>query len=253
MGKALCYISGLVVCLSCFYSCENRTGKMVENQIETVIPAPAPAPVELKKIDTVVNLSFAGYALGSAPKLSNANIIKQSSITPEKLTVKKVNEQLVFSGYRVNAEIELYSINDTICMIKGLIESDIYKVLVDTYVAKYGEPTLGILKDVYNNDTHFMHCWRFTNQEIRLQRRAEYGWNLDARPMRQEYKFKYIQIQYEDCHLASRYNNLWAKQEQYERSIKPTLDSIAAAKAKAEQDSLHEIERQRLLKDAHQI
>ena len=252
--QRICYIVlAILIVISCGGNQANNNSQQPETQVDSAVTRIVDEILKTWEKDTTVFLSFAGYKLGSAPRLKQYEIIKKSTATKEQLAVKRVIGKLVFDGKQYNVDIDLSTVNDTICQISGKLRSDIYKILVDTYAAKYDSPTHGRIQESYENDTNFYHDWRFSNQAIHLNRRANYGWNLDARPMRKEYTFKYITIEYEDYELYNRFQSLWAKQEYYERKMKPVLDSIARVKEKAIQDSLREVERQRLLKNADQI
>ena len=203
--------------------------------------------------DTSVNLSFAGYSLGKTYTLAGAEVIEQSTVTKERLTHKRVHKGLVFSGSNINVEIDLYLVNDTLCIINGKVLRDYYKVIADTYAAKYGEPTQGHLEDSYENQSYSYAQWRFKNQEIHLNRNTDRRINMNARPIYEYNQFRDIHISYNDYKLHDRYNALWKEQRDYDTKMKPIVDSINAAKEKALQESLKEVERRRLLKDANQI
>lgn len=253
MKKLFVTIGGVVVTLLLFCACGDRNSKKTELPLESLPPQTPVTSFEPGNRDTVVNLSFVGFSLGSTTNLPTAKIDWESTITDDRLAERIVNKDLVLEGRKVNVEIDIITINDTICQIIGIIKRDVYKELVETYVAKYDEPTYGRLEDSYKTDTWARHSWRFSNQSIELTRDAKYDWNLDARPMRKEYFFQEIVIWYEDYALSDRYNKVKAVQVEYDKIMKPIWDSIEAVKAKAVQDSLHEIEHQRRLKDAYQI
>lgn len=243
----------VLLLISLFCSCGTRNRKESEPiKEEAVVQIPVSSREPVIR-DSIVSLSFAGYKLGSAPALYKYEVVEQSSVTKDRLSVRRVKKNIILKGITVNVVIDLTTINDTICRIEGTIKQDIFKTLVDTYVAKYDEPTYGRLQESYDNDSWASYYWRYTNQYISLYRRADYEWDLNARPFRQAYFFKYIKVEYEDYALYERYKSLWLEQREYDKRMKPIRDSIEAAKAKAAQDRIREIERKERLKDAYQI
>ena len=253
MKRNLAILLSFCISIIFFEACGSRNNRKPVEAPDSSVPQTTAVYQEPEVKDTIVNLSFAGFNLASSPKLKKYTIKEESSITKDKLSVKNVRRNLVLNGYQVDVDIELWTLNDTICKIRGIIDKDVFKTLVDTYLAKYEEPTYGWQQDSYEYDTWVHFSWRFSNQSIDITRNARYDWNLDARPMRKEYFFEGIEIEYEDYVLFKRYHLQWIEQQNYNKEMKPILDSIEAENKKAEEDRLREIERQERLKDAYQI
>lgn len=251
------------------FSCKNKTWNkqaaaanvtndavaIAKNDIEATVSAYMSTYYNLDKtIDSLVHLSFLGYGLGK-PIKGRPKVIKTTTITQDRAGEYATNAVLTIQGRSIPVEVSMLTVNDTIWQITGTILYDRFSEIVSTYKAKYGYPTYGKIKDEdeYRKDSYTSFHWKFTNQRIEIYRAAENKIDFDARPIREYLAFKEIKIQYYDEAWRTRYYTLMKEQEQYDKEMKPILDSIEAARLKARQDSIERDEKQRRMKDAHQI
>ena len=230
--------------------CEKRpSGNVTTETIDYCSP--------YKYIDTLVSLSFLGTSLGdnvNAAK-SKLKIEYTTTVTDDVAKRYKGKKVLVLNGVSTPIEMEYYTVNDTVCEIIGTLKNDkISKDIFETYSAKYQKPTIGELLEEYKPYTNGNSIsWEFKNQSVSLSRRVDKKWNLNTRPFSEYYEYQYTTIRYSDYRLKKRYDHVMNEQWEYDREMRPILDSIRAAEEKRVKDSVYEIERTKRLKDAHQI
>lgn len=243
-------LSGLLI-IACSCKCsKDRASSLDDYSYEATEISSTKNPVK----DIIVSLSFLGTALGEPIDVNDKDlhISYETTVTEDVFRIYEAEKKISFDGIASQIQMKYYTVNDVVSEIWGRIESDyISKPLIYTYGAKYGNPTLGRIEDP-RIDGSFL-CWDFKNQSIHIRRDCSKEWNLDARPMREEWRFKYTLITYEDYALKNKADSIRKVQGDYDREMKPIRDSIEAARKKAIEDSLKAIERNRLMKDAHQI
>lgn len=237
--------------VACSCKCTNERAESVEDYpYETTVYSSSKYPVK----DTIVSLSFLGTALGEPININDKDlhVSYETTVTEDVYRIYEAEKRISLDGEAAQVQMKYYTVNDVVSEIWGRIETDyISKPLIYTYGAKYGEPTLGRIEDPHI-DGNLLY-WDFKNQSIHIHRDCSNEWNLDARPMRKEWRFKYTNITYEDYALKNKADSIRKVQSAYDREMKPIRDSIEAARKKAVEDSLQAIERNRLMKDAHQI
>lgn len=239
----------LIFACSCKCS-KNRARSLDDYSYETADIPSTKNPVN----DTIVSLSFLGTALGEPINVNDKDlhISYETTVTEDIYRIYEAVKTITLDGETALVQMRYYTINDIVSEIWGRIESDyISKALIYTYGAKYGNPTLGRIEDP-RHDGNLLY-WDYKNQSIHIHRNCSKDWNLDARPMREEWRFKYTDITYEDHALKNKADSIRKVQGDYDREMKPIRDSIEASRKKAIEDSLKAIERNRLMKDAHQI
>ncbi len=239
---------------SCGCRSKNSKEKEAEAELESYLQSyPRQTFVE-KQIDSIVHLSFLGFALGENihSLVKNPKVTYQSTVTEESVKIYEVPKMIAFGKYTSTIPVEIYSINDTICKIHGKILDDVTKVVFDTYAAKYGEPTSGKIEEEYN-DGFASASWKYLNQEINLYRTADKRINMGARPIYEYYAFRDIDIYYEDFALFKHYCSVNNIQIEYDKKMKPIRDSIEAVRKQATDDSLKAVKRNELLRNAPQI
>ena len=237
------------------WSCKCSTKKGISEEDLAFSPSSySTSSYSLPIKDTIVSLSFLGTCLGE-PIDSNdkdKRISYETTVTEDVLRVFEADKKITFEGSTVPIQMEYYTVNGIVSKIRGTIKTDyVSKSLIYTYGAKYGEPTHGKV-EAPRADGNSIY-WDYKNQSIHIYRRCSNEWNLDARPMRKEWNFKEVIITYEDRALNHRADSINRVQAEYDSKMRPIRDSIEKAKKKAIEDSLQAIERNRLLKDAHQI
>lgn len=210
-----------------------------------------------KYIDTLVSLSFLGISLGdNVDAASNKLKVEYTTTVTDDVAKRyKGKKALVLNGVSTPIEMEYYTVNDTVCEIIGTLKNDkISKDLFETYSAKYQKPTIGELLEEYKPYTNGNSIsWDFKNQAVSLLRRVDKKWNLNTRPFSEYYEYQNTTIKYSDYRLKKRYDHVLNEQWEYDREMRPILDSIRASEEKRVKDSIYEIERTKRLKDAHQI
>lgn len=204
-------------------------------------------------IDTLVSLSFLGVTLGEDINVTKQklNIAYTTTATDDVARQYTGKKTLLLSGISVPVSMEYYTVNDTVCMIIGTLTNDrISKDLFETYSAKYRESTIGLLLEEFEPyNTGNSISWDFKNQSVSLSRRVEKKWNLNTRPFSEYYQYQNTTITYTDYRLENRYEAIRDKQRDFDRQKQHILDSIKAE----EEIKAKEIERNKRLKDAHQI
>ena len=228
----------------CFIGCDKKDANVKES-----INYHSPYP----HIDTLVSLSFLGTTLGEGisttkPKLKVAYTTTETDDVARQYTGMKT---LLLNGNSVSVSMEYYTVNDTVCKIIGTLKNDkVSKDLFETYSAKYRKPTQGRLLEEFKpyNDGNSI-SWDFKNQSVSLNRVVDKKLNMNTSPISEYYQYQYTTVTYIDYRRNRHYESILREQEEYDIQKQHILDSINAL----EVTKAKEIERNKRLKDAHQI
>ncbi len=244
----------ILLAASCGCGSKNSKEKEAEAELESYLQSYHRQALVEKQIDSIVHLSFLGFALGENihSLVKNPKVTYQSTVTEESVKIYEVPKKIVFANYSSTIPIEVYTINDTICRLNGKILNDVAEVVFKTYAAKYGEPTSGLIEDKFDDSYAFAE-WKFINQEIHLSRTADRRIDLNARPICEYYAFRNIDIEYTDIDLYQHYCSVNSIQIEHDKKMKPIRDSIEAVRKQAVEDSLNALKKKALLENASQI